>query len=322
MKQNLRSSVWRCCVVTLLFISSYFTSFSQYSESSSFLEAGITIGPSNFLGDLGGNMGRGTSFLKDNNIPLTKLMFGAYLGYQPNEWFGVRLSASYGRLEGDDAIIKGKGGFEEARKIRNSNFRSRLIEGTLMLELYPTVFFEFDEADIFHKLRPYGVIGIGVFNFNPKGTDPLTGQWVALKPLHTEGQGFSQFPDRPEYSLTQMNIPMGVGAKYFLSESVNLSLEIIHRKTFTDYIDDVSKTYIDPALFSSNLPLQQAQVAERMANKTGDQLGNNIRFFPGEKRGTATNNDAYYSIQFKLGVRLGTTTDHRWRNSTSCPIRF
>ncbi|HET9278396.1 MAG TPA: hypothetical protein VFN95_09410, partial [Flavitalea sp.] len=84
MKQNLRSSVWKCCVVTLLFIASHATSFSQNSESSSFFEAGITVGPSNFLGDLGGNIGKGTTFLKDNNIPLTKLMFGAYLGYQPN----------------------------------------------------------------------------------------------------------------------------------------------------------------------------------------------------------------------------------------------
>lgn len=322
MKQNLHSSVGKCCVVTLLFFSSYLTSFSQNSESTSFFEAGITVGPSNFLGDLGGHMGKGTTFLKDNNIPLTKLMFGAYLGYQPNEWFGLRLSANFGTLEGDDAIIKGKGGMEESRKIRNSNFRSKLVEGTLMAEIYPTVFFEYEATDIFHKLRPYAVIGVGVFHFNPQGTDPLNGQWVNLKALHTEGQGFAEFPDRKNYKLTQLNIPMGIGVKYFLSETVNLSFEIIHRKTFTDYIDDVSTTYIDPALFYNNLPLQQAQLAERMANKTGNQLGNSTNFFPGDKRGTPTNKDAYYSAQFKLGIRLGNSSDRRWRNSTSCPIRF
>lgn len=322
MKQKLRSSVWKCYVVTLLFLSNYFTSVAQDTESSSFFEAGITIGPSNFLGDLGGHMGRGTTFIKDNNIPLTKLMLGAFLTYQPNEWLGFRLSGNYGRLEGDDAIIKPKGGMEETRKIRNSNFRSKLLEGTFMLELYPTVFFEYDETDIYHKLRPYGVIGVGVFNFNPQGTDPLTGQWVHLKPLHTEGQGFVEFPERKDYKLTQMNIPMGVGVKYFLSENVNLSLEIIHRKTFTDYIDDVSTTYIDPQLFYYYMPIAQAQLAERMANKTGDQVGNNTVYFPGDKRGTATNNDAYYSVQFKLGIKLGSNRDNRWRNSTNCPIRF
>ena len=320
MKQNLRSSVWKCCVVTLLFFSSFFTSLAQ--ESSSFVEAGITIGPSNFLGDLGGRMGRGTPFLKDNNIPLTKLMFGAYLTYQPNEWLGLRLMARYGTLEGDDAIIKAKGGLEEARKIRNSNFRSRLLEGLLMAEVYPTVFFEYDQTDIYHKIRPYLLIGVGAFKFNPQGTDPLNGQWVNLQPLHTEGQGFTEYPDRKDYKLTQMNIPMGFGAKYFLSETASLSLEVVHRKTFTDYIDDVSTTYVDPALFYWYMPIPQAQLAERMANKTGDQVGNNTVYFPGDKRGTATNKDAYYSVQLKLGVRLGSSSDKRWRNSTSCPIRF
>ena len=81
MKQNLHSSVEKCCVVTLLFLSGYFTSFSQSSESASSYEAGITVGPSNFLGDLGGNMGKGTTFLKDNNIPLTKLFFGAVYNF-------------------------------------------------------------------------------------------------------------------------------------------------------------------------------------------------------------------------------------------------
>lgn len=318
MKQNLRSSVWKCCVLSLVTLGNYLPSFSQsYGEKSSFWEAGITIGPSNFLGDLGGNAGRGTTFLKDNNFSMTKLTFGGYLTYQPAEWLGFRLALNFGKLEGDDAIIKGKGGLEEARKLRNANFRSKLTELLLMAEVYPTVFIEDDPSDIWLKLRPYGVIGVGYFKFNPQGTDPLTGNWVDLKPLRTEGQGFSQFPDRKEYKLTQMNIPMGIGVKYFLSESVNLSLEIIHRKTFTDYIDDVSTKYIDPALFYANMPLAQAQVAARVANKSG---GTGTRFRPGQKRGTTSNNDAYYTVGFKLGFRLG--SNDSWNNSTRCPVRF
>jgi hypothetical protein len=132
--------------------------------------------------------------------------------------------------------------------------------------------------------------------------------------LHTEGQGFAEHPDRKEYKLTQMNLPLGIGVKYFLSETVNLSFEIIHRKTFTDYIDDVSSNYIDPALFNTYLPAAQAQLATRMANKSAGRFG------AGEKRGTPSNNDAYYSAGFKLGVRLGGNS--RYGNSTSCPIRF
>ena len=320
MKQKLHSFVWKCVGSTLLILSGY-TSYSQYSESSSFWEAGITAGPSNFLGDLGGNIGRGTTFLKDNNIQTTKLMVGAYLAYQPTELFGFRLAANFGSIEGDDAIIKGKGGLEEARKTRNSNFKSKIQEAFLVAEIYPTVLFEYEPSDVWHKFRPYGLIGVGMFHFNPMGTDPVTNQWVALKPLHTEGQGFPEYPDRKEYKLTQMNIPMGVGIKYFVNESVSLSLEIIHRKTFTDYIDDVSTTYVNPAVFYNHLPASLAPLAERMANKTNLGAGSG-QYFPGDKRGTATNNDAYYSVGFKLGFRLGNNSDKRWRNSTRCPIRF
>jgi hypothetical protein len=313
MKQNRPRSVWKFCVLCFFsFLSSF--SYGQLTESTSHFEAGITVGPSNFLGDLGGNMGRGTTFLKDNNIQMTKLTFGGFVSYHPSEMFSFRLAVNIGTLEGDDAIIKPKGGLEEARKVRNSNFRSKFTEGLLLAEVYPLVFLEDDPTDNYRKFRPYAVAGIGAFKYNPEGFDPLTNQWVALKPLRTEGQGFAEFPDRKEYKLSQLNIPMGVGIKYFMSENVNLSFEIIHRKTFTDYIDDVSTTYIDPALFYTYLPSNLAPLAERMANKSSGV------YVPGNKRGTATNNDAYYSAGFKLGFRLG--NNNRYSNSTSCPIRF
>lgn len=316
MKQNLHSSVWKCCVLFLIALSTQQSSSGQaYGETSSSWEIGITVGPSNFLGDLGGNAGKGTTFLKDNNFPMTKLMYGAYVTYQPSEWLGFRLAANFGTLEGDDAIIKGKGGYEEARKLRNSDFKSKIQEAMLMAEIYPTVFLEYEPSDVWAKLRPYVGAGVGVFKFNPKGHDPVTNQWVELKPLRTEGQGFPEYPDRKEYKLTQLNVPLAIGVKYFLSESVNLSLEILHRVTFTDYIDDVSTRYIDPALFYAHMPLNQARLAQRMANKSLHGI-----FKPGQKRGTETNNDAYYSVGFKLGIRLGKGDPYRM--STRCPIRY
>jgi hypothetical protein len=306
-------------MITFVILSHCLPSFSQYyGEKASFWEAGLTMGPSNFLGDLGGNAGIGRKGLKDNNFPLTKFNFGIWLNYQPSEWLAFRLNLSMGRLEGDDAIIKGKGGMEEARKVRNSNFKSPLQEAFIAAEIYPTVFFEYEPTDIYHKLRPYGLVGVGVFHFKPQGTDPLTRQWVDLQPLHTEGQGFPEFPDRKPYKLIQLNVPVGVGVKYFLNDNMHVGLEIIHRTTFTDYIDDVSTTYIDPNLFYTNLPLAEAQMAERLANKSGLVTTNS--YGPGDKRGTATNNDAYYTFQVRFGFRLGSTD--RWNNSTRCPVRF
>src|SRR5690606_19812093 len=140
---------------------------------------GITVGPSNFLGDLGGNMGRGTKFIKDNNVQMTKLTVGGFVSYHPNELFSFRLALNFGSLEGDDAIIKAKGGMEEARKIRNSNFRSKFSEFLLLAEVYPTIFLEYDATDNYRKFRPYAVAGIGGLKFNPQGLDPATGNWVA-----------------------------------------------------------------------------------------------------------------------------------------------
>ena len=311
-------SLWGTCVILLLSIILPNKIYAQYSEGGSFMEAGVTIGPSNFLGDLGGNLGKGTTFLKDNNFPLTKIMVGAHLSVYPTDWLGFRLAVNLGKLEGDDAIIKGKGGLEEARRIRNQDFRSSLFEAILVTEVYPTVFLEEDPADVFHKLRPYGVIGAGVFHFNPQGLDPATGQWVYLKPLHLEGQGFPEYPDRKDFSLWQLNIPMGVGMKYFLSENVSLGIEVIHRKTFTDYIDGVSTNYIDPQVFYNHLSVSDAALAVRMADKRLSGVTRNI----GDKRGDPSHNDSYYSFGFKLGFRLG-GGDKSLRNSTRCPvIRF
>lgn len=314
MKQNLPRSVWKRCALSLITFLSCI-SYAQVTESSSHLEAGITVGPSNFLGDLGGNMGRGTTFLKDNNIQMTKLTIGGYVSYHPNELLAFRFAVNFGTLEGDDAIINRKGGLEEVRKDRNSNFRSKFSEALFLAEIYPTIFLEGDPTENFGKFRPYAVAGIGAFKYNPEGFDPVSNQWVALRPLRTEGQGFAEYPDRKEYKLTQMNIPMGIGIKYFLSDNVNLSFEIIHRKTFTDYIDDVSTKYIDPATFSNYMSASQAALAARMANKSLNSV-----YGPGMKRGTPTNNDAYYSAGFKLGFRLG--SNDRYGNSTNCPIRF
>jgi len=316
MKQILHS-VGRCSLLLLVSAVTCISSFGQYTESSSVFEAGISVGPTNLLSDLGGNAGRGTKFIKDNNFPATKLIVGAYLTYQPNEWLGFRLALNRGTLTGDDALIKGKGGLEEARKNRNSDVRSRITEGMLLAEFYPTVFLEGDPTDVVGRLRPYAVAGIGYFHFRPQGTDPLTNEWVDLQPLHTEGQGFSEYPGRKEYKLTAFQYTLGAGAKYFFSEKVNLSLELLHRTTNTDYLDDVSTTYIAPGTFYAHMSAAQAALAARMANKSGIVFG---AYKPGDKRGTATNNDAFFSVNVKLGFRLGRGGNDY--SSTRCPVHF
>ncbi|HCW09109.1 MAG TPA: hypothetical protein DGG95_17260, partial [Cytophagales bacterium] len=45
-----------------------------------------------------------------------------------------------------------------------------------------------------------------------------------------------------QYSNVQISIPLGVGIKYVLNPKYYLSLEIGMRKTFFDYLDNISKS--------------------------------------------------------------------------------
>ncbi|RYG27722.1 MAG: hypothetical protein EOO01_40940, partial [Chitinophagaceae bacterium] len=165
-------------------------------------------------------------------------------------------------LEGNDAKAPNKGGAEVDRLKRNLSFRTSVLEGYIAAEIYPTVFLERYDG-LKGKLRPYGVIGVGVMKYNPK--TQLNGKWVELKPLRLEGQGMAEYPDSKEYKLLQREIPMGVGAKYYLSDKAYIGMEILHRQLFTDYIDDVSHDhYIDPVHFDTYLPAPQAAVAKQL----------------------------------------------------------
>jgi len=302
-------------------LSLHSQSYSQ-DEYNSTTEAGITVGPMVFLGDLGGHAGKGTTFVQDYNMNTTKVAIGAYYAMYPTQWLGFRGSINYGSISGSDGDITNHGGWEEYRKERNLDFRSKILEGTIMAEFYPTVFLEEDAEDVAGRLRPYGVLGLGLFHFNPQGSYRSPNgdtYWVDLRPLHTEGEGFPEYPDRKEYSLTQLNIPMGFGIKYFFSENVNISFEIIHRKTFTDYIDDVSTNFVDPSLFTKYLSPSQAVIATAMANKS-PLRGLGEGFDPGGKRGNPGNKDSYFTAGFKIGFRIGGGKQERWRNSTHCPL--
>lgn len=323
MKKGLHKSLLPAVGITVL------TLISNVTVAQLRYEIGINLGPSNFIGDLGGNEGRGKGFLKDNNFEMTRLMKGINVKIIPNDYIHFRVGMNIGRLEGADSVINPKGGLEEARYYRNQHFRSPLLEAYAAAEVYPLVLLEDDPDDLVRKIRPYALIGVGVFTFNPQAqyTNP-NGQkeWVDLQPLRTEGQGMAKHPNRKEYSLTQVNIPMGIGIRYYFNDRFNLSFELVNRMTFTDYIDDVSTTYIatqDFYDFFGNTP--QADQAAQVANMSNLLNGglNRPGYEAGDKRGTPTNNDSYYSTTFKLGYIFGGNRGNNAEKQTRCPvIRF
>ena len=290
------------------------------------VEAGFNFGPTFFLGDLGGNHGKGTRFVKDLNLELTKMMKGVFVAVYPNDWLGLRAAAQYTYIEGRDAIINSNGVHELWRKQRNLDFRSNVWEAYGAVEIYPTMLFNQSYDGFEPKFKPYGFIGVGVFHFDPEGS--ITNSrgaktWHKLHPLRTEGQGMPGYPEKKPYSLTQLNIPMGCGLRIRLSDRMNVSPELLYRKCFTDYLDDVSTTYIDPVDFDRNLSPQDAIIARQIHDKTVGIVTPGVnRYEPGTQRGNSRNMDAYFSFVVKLGIRFGPledSPDRRTKNQTRCP---
>ena len=311
MKKRLHSVTLYCIFSALSLIILPIQSFSQhfvFETGSVKWEAGVNFGPSFFLGDLGGNVGKGTRFIKDLNLQFTNVMKGVFVTAYPNDWVGFRAAVQIGKLEGDDAVVNTKGVDELWRKQRDLDFRTNIEEAYVAIELFPLMILSsFQENQ--PRLRPYGVGGIGMFHFNPQGSlSDASGNktWYYLHPLRTEGEGMKEYPGRKEYKLTQMNIPVGFGLKYFVSDRVNLSTEFLYRKTFTDYIDDVSTNYIDPNLFDTYLSPADAIIARRISDKTIGIVTPGInRYAPGTQRGNPKQADAYFNFFLKIGVRLG-----------------
>ena len=317
----MRSIVQSVRTATLILAFSLAVAFSNAQSISSpngKFEIGLGIGPMLFLGDLGGGIGKGTYFVKDVNFPVVKLQKGLFINYYPQEWIGFRIAANHGMLEGADSLIKEKGGAESYRYNRNLHFRSQLLEAYAAVEIYPTVFFE-EYDGLQGKVRPYGVVGIGMAKFKPQTqyySPNGTSRWVDLEPLQIEGQGMAEFPDRPRYSLTTMEMPLGAGVKWYVKENMYIGIEILHRKTFTDYMDDLSQDYIDPALYDKYLTPENATIAKQVQDRKLNPTFSSAPTFVGEQRGNPKNNDSFFSSILRFGWRLFDNSD---ASGMGCP---
>ena len=328
MRTNVHS-VRTVVLILALAFSSLRSSSQSITTGNGRVELGLGIGPLFFLGDLGGNHGEGTRFVKDLNISTINLAKGLYVAVYPAEWLGFRFAINQGRLEGYDSLIRDKGGAENFRKIRNLEFRSSLWEAYGALEFYPTVFIEQYDG-LQGKLRPYGVLGFGAFKFNPKAryyAPNGTATWVDLKPLRLEGQGMAEYPDRKEYKLMSWEIPLGVGFKYYVKDNFFVGLEIMHRKSFTDYVDDVSTNYIDNTLFASYLTQEQAAMANQLyyrENYTPGGSTSSTGPYVNEQRGNPKQNDSFFSTILRMGWRLNdwNSPNGRAARQMRCPMFY
>jgi opacity protein-like surface antigen len=287
----------------------FYRSFSQnyfynnrYYDKDFLFEINASAGAMNCLTDLGGKSGEGKGFLKDLNIVNTQFSAGISAGCVYTYTLGARLEFNAGTITADDNVLKNdKSAGGISRYKRNLQFRSNIYELLLLVEYYPLAHLFFYDNN-HSRFSPYITGGVGLFHFNPQTY--LHNQLINLQPLHTEGQGFAEYSNRPSYKLTQVNFPVGAGIKYELSPLCNFRIEVLHRITTTDYLDDVSTMYIDPALFQKYLTPENAALAIQLNDRQGE-INPAHTTQPGAIRGRSSKNDSYFTIQFKIAIVLG-----------------
>ena len=273
----------------------YYYYNDKYIGSDWVFELGGSAGIMNSLTDIGGKKGIGKKFIKDLNWKMTKPSFSIYAIGMYRDVIGIRIEGTFGSIRSYDSVLKKAGPSTFGRYERNLSFKSTIADIQLAAEIHPFFFKNYEEgkAPLF---SPYVVAGIGFFSFNPRAY--LNGQWHYLHPLRTEGQGFAEYPGRQPYKLTQLNVPLGIGIKYELSAFLNARLEFMYRILFTDYLDDASNVdYIDPTLFNNYLAPTQVAFAQQLYDRRISTIKNN-------QRGDPKDNDAFFTVQLKIGVTL------------------
>ncbi len=266
-------------LIIALFISSF--SFGQSSE------LGFFLGFSGYKGELSESLFK-TQFWR----PAVGVLYRRNL----NSHWAYRLGINYGTVAGDDA----KSDIEYNQR-RNLSFRSRVLEAHGMFEFN---FFPYQLANSDSRWTPFLFGGLAVYRFNPQAE--LGDDWIDLQPLGTEGQGTSVYPDRDKYKRVAISIPFGAGFRVKLGRRFGISVEVGARRTYSDYLDDVSKTYADKDVLLSENGELAVQLSDRSID--GQSVGNTDR-----QRGNSTDNDWYMFG----GITLNFTLSNKYVDNCS-----
>ena len=236
---------------------------SNFSKEKRYFSLGLSVNALNYYGDLAPNPGRFST-----DISFTRPAFGLSYSSRLGPRYSLTGSFMYGTLRGSDFTSADQKDAENGifRYKRNLSFRNRI------KELSAVASYDLFENQATYMGRqkwvPYAFAGIALFHHNPQALAPATdlsgqplpqaGEWVSLHKLGTEGQQATLEPTDANYgikpyNLIQVAIPIGIGVRFKLHDVVDFSAEFGFRYLFTDYIDDVSRNYVDLGVFDSEL---------------------------------------------------------------------
>ncbi|MBI1342776.1 MAG: hypothetical protein GC171_07580 [Terrimonas sp.] len=239
---------------------------------------GVNGGIANYQGDL---------VDKYYDFRQTKGHVGLTASYELFDQIILRGGITYAKISGSDQYSN-----KDYLVARNLSAATAITELSFVGEFYLNNLY-------YKRYSPYLFGGLALFHFNPYTYDSA-GTKVFLKPLGTEGQGISGYGKKP-YALTQIALPFGAGIKYALTDNIRLGFELGFRKTFTDYLDDVSTSYADP----NDLLTARGPLAVSLSYR-GDELPGGDPVYPakGVQRGGAKYKDLYYFTGFNLSFRM------------------
>lgn len=245
-------------------------------------EFGFGVGAAHYFGDL------------NTRARVNRPKLAASLFFRKNfgNYIALRLAGNFAQLGYSDIYNT----HNEFMRRRNLSFNSKVWELGLQGDFN---FYRFLPGDPDFSFTPYLTLGVSAFSYDPYAY--LKGEKYFLRPLGTEGQGSSLYPDRKPYSTMALAIPFGVGLKYAINERTNIGFEIVHRFTNTDYLDDVSKTYADAAAFPPN-PDGTPSVAFLLQDRsyeTGTPIGEKS-----QQRGNSQNKDQFTTAIFYISFNL------------------
>lgn len=258
-------------------------------------EVGLSFGGMNYLGDL------------NDQSMLGKVNWacGVSARFSFDSRWALALGGVYGHIEGGNPDVVYR---------RNLSFRSPVMEGSIRAEFN---FFPYGLiVSSQRRSTPYIFCGVGLFKFNPQAmvTDAATGesQWYDLQPLGTEGQGSAAYPERKKYQLIEVSMPFGVGYRWRVSSNMHLTLEYGWRKTWTDYLDDVSTTYVGADLLNGT---SGGSMAAQLADRSGEVVPGYVNAV-GVKRGDDALCD-WYSF-FSVSVTFSAEMLFGWMRGKVC----
>lgn len=255
----------------LKFSASILLIFISFNLQAQTWEFGLGGGGAAYMGDL--NQTNPVKFSGGAGSIFVKRNFNAYLS--------ARLTYTYGSISAADSTSN-----DPLIAQRNLSFTDHLNEISVIGELNFMSYI----PDVSHnRYTPFIYLGIASVHYNP--TTIYGGQKYDLRPLMTEGEA------KP-YPNSAIAIPYGVGIKYNITGKWNLIADIGYRQPNTDYLDDVSGTYADPAKLHSD-------IARILSDRSGEKTGNYIGT-PGSQRGDFRPHDTYMFAQFTISYTFVT----------------